>query len=81
MSCEILETLLEETDTSMGNIKDFDCDIQKLLESDKAKNIINYIKQSKCHCTFECPKHMDVLYNKKFYPKLMKKLVNSYFSS
>ena len=79
--CEILETLVERTDTSMGNIKDFDCDIQKLLESDKAKNIINYIKQSKCHCTFECPKHMDVLYNKKFYPKLIQKLVKNYLFS
>ena len=81
VSCEILETLLTETDSSMGNIKDFDCDIQKLLKSDKAKNIIRHIKQSKCHCTFECPKHMDVLYNKQFYPKLIKKLAANYLSS
>jgi MoaA/NifB/PqqE/SkfB family radical SAM enzyme len=80
VSCEILATLVEETDTSMGNIKDFDCNIQKLLESDKARNLINYIKQSKCHCTFECPKHMDVLYNKKFYPQLIGKLVKNYLS-
>ena len=81
VSCEILETLVEGIDTSMGNIKDFDCDIQKLLKSDKAKNIISYIKQSKCHCTFECPKHMDVLYNKKFYPKLFRKFIKNYLFS
>jgi len=79
VSCEVLETLLEKADTSMGNIKDFDCDIQKLLESNKAKNIVNYIKQSKCHCTFECPKYTDVVYNKKFYQKLVKNLVNKHF--
>lgn len=81
VSCEILETLVEGQDTSMGNIKDFDCNIQKLLESDRAKGIINYIKETKCHCTFECPKHMDALYNKSFYPKLIKKLAKNYFFS
>jgi MoaA/NifB/PqqE/SkfB family radical SAM enzyme len=81
VSCEILETLVSEEETSMGNIKDFDCDVKKLLESERAQNILNYIKQSKCHCTFECPKHMDVLYNKKFYPKLVRSLVKNYLSS
>ncbi len=70
--CEILETITTEGEHKMGNLKDFDYDMQKLLKSDKAKKVIKFIKDSKCHCTFECPKYMDVLYNKKFYPKLFK---------
>ena len=70
--CEILETITTEGEHKMGNLKYFDYDMQKLLKSDKAKKVIKFIKDSKCHCTFECPKYMDVLYNKKFYPKLFK---------
>lgn len=78
-ACEILDTISELDDTSMGNLKDFDFDVKKLLADNKAKKIKNYIKTSKCHCTFECPKHVDVIYNKKFYPSLAKKLVKNYF--
>ena len=77
-SCEILDTISDLKDTSMGNLKDFDFNVQKLLASHKATNIKKYIKDSKCHCTFECPKHMDAIYNKKFYPKLIKNLIKNY---
>ena len=78
-TCEILETIVDKNwDTSLGKIQDYDYDINKLLKAQKAKEIIKYIKEKKCHCTFECPKHMDVLYNKKFYPKLLKKLMHYY---
>ena len=65
----------------MGNLQDFDFNVQKLLKSEKAKKIIKHIKDSKCHCTFECPKHMDALYNKKLYPELLKNLAKHYIFS
>ena len=76
--CEILETISDLEDPSMGNLQDFDFNVQKLLESDHAKKIVQYIKDTKCHCTFECPKHMDALYNKKLYPELLKNLAKHY---
>ena len=79
--CEILETISTLEDSSMGNLQDFDFNVQKLLKSEKAKKIIKHIKDSKCHCTFECPKHMDALYNKKLYPELLKNLAKHYIFS
>ena len=79
--CEILETISDLEDPSMGNLKNFDFNVQKLLESNQAKKIVQYIKDSKCHCTFECPKHMDALYNKKLYPELFKNLAKHYIFS
>ena len=73
--CEILETIVDNDKHKMGNLKDFDYNIQHLLKSQKAQDVIKFIKDSKCHCTFECPKYMDVLYNKKFYPKLLKNTI------
>jgi hypothetical protein len=73
--CEILETLIPPSEAIMGKIQDFDYDINKLLASERAQKVINYIKNSKCHCTFECPKNMDVMYNKQFYPSIASGLV------
>jgi len=77
--CEILETIVDNDKYKMGNLKDFDYNIQHLLKSQKAQDVIKFIKDSKCHCTFECPKYMDVLYNKKFYPKLFKNTLKRIF--
>ena len=74
--CEILETLVDvDKKYKMGNLQDFDFNIQSLLKSERALDIIKYIKKSRCHCSFECVKYMDVIYNKKFYPKLIKNAV------
>ena len=71
--CEILETRLD--DHAVGNIRDFGCDINKLLRSPKAREMIRFIRESRCHCTFECPKHMDVMYNRAFYPRIVRGLL------
>ena len=71
--CEILETRLD--DHTMGNIRDFDFDINKLLRSPKAQEMIRFIRESRCHCTFECPKHMDIMYNRAFYVRIVKGLL------
>ena len=66
----------------LGNgrsLKDFDFNMQSLLKSNKALEVIKFIKDSKCHCTFEYPKYMDVLYNKKFYPKLFRNTLKRIF--
>ena len=40
----------------MGNLQDFDFNIQRLLKSKKTPDIIKFIKESKCRCTFKCVK-------------------------
>ena len=38
----------------MGNIKDFEYDISKVLQKNESKNLRKWIKDTKCKCTFEC---------------------------
>jgi MoaA/NifB/PqqE/SkfB family radical SAM enzyme len=76
--CELLESKVPLSDAIMGNIKEFDYNINKLLKSKQAKNVLDYIRKNKCHCTFECPKAMDVMYNKVFYPDLIKELAKKF---
>jgi radical SAM protein with 4Fe4S-binding SPASM domain len=75
--CEILETLRSREEALLGNIKDFDYDIRKLLRSKKAQDVIASIRTRRCHCTFECPKHMDIMYNAVFYPRIIRELIAS----
>lgn len=66
--CEIL------TET-FGNVKDFDYDIKKVVQSDNAKKIINSIMNKKCYCTHECFFMTNILFNPGLYPALAKEYV------
>lgn len=63
--CEIL-------DKAMGNIKDYDCDMKALLARPENRDLIRWIVQSKCKCSFECALAANVVWNFSSYPKLIK---------
>jgi len=65
--CEILDK-----SHKIGNIRDFNLDFKKLWLSQKAKKEINFIRKTKCVCTHECFNSVNILFNPKFYPKLIK---------
>ena len=65
--CEILDK-----SHMIGNIRDFNLDFKKLWLSQKAKEEVNFIRKSKCFCTHECFNTVNILFNPKFYPKLLK---------
>jgi radical SAM protein with 4Fe4S-binding SPASM domain len=44
----------EMLDDSLGNIKDFDCNLKKIWNSEKAIAIRTFIRTRKCMCTQEC---------------------------
>tara|TARA_Y100000310_G_scaffold343396_1_gene450828 strand:+ start:1373 stop:2275 length:903 start_codon:yes stop_codon:yes gene_type:complete len=65
--CEILD------DSHMiGNIRDFNYDFRKLWLSQKAKDEVKFIRETKCFCTHECFNMINILFNPKFYPKIAK---------
>ena len=65
--CEILD------DThKIGNIRDFDLDFKKLWLSKKAKEEVKFIRKTKCFCTHECFNSVNILFNPKFYPEIIK---------
>ncbi len=63
--CEILPK-------SLGNIRDHDGDIRKLLHSRHAREIIDFIKGGKCYCTHECYFMTNILFNPALYPGLFR---------
>jgi len=62
--CEILEK-------PIGNLKDHGMSLKDLWASAKAKEIRDWIWDTKCHCTHECFQTVNVLFNPKYYPKLL----------
>tara|TARA_B100000686_G_scaffold352654_1_gene455468 strand:- start:820 stop:1956 length:1137 start_codon:yes stop_codon:yes gene_type:complete len=65
--CEILD----ETH-KIGNIRDFNLNFRDLWLSQKAKQEVNFIRKTKCFCTHECFNQVNILFNSKYYPKLIK---------
>jgi len=65
--CEILDK-----SHKIGNIRDFNLNFKDLWLSQKAKKEINFIRKTKCFCTHECFNQVNILFNSKYYPKLIK---------
>ena len=62
--CEILEQ-------PIGNLRDFDFSLPDLWASPKAQQIRDWIWDTRCHCTHECFMTSNVLFNPRYYPKLL----------
>lgn len=62
--CEILSG-------SFGNVRDFDYDIKKVIESKAAKELLRCIGEGRCFCTHECYFMTNILFNPRLYPKLL----------
>ena len=62
--CELLNK-------KIGNVKDYNYDFAKLWKSEKADEIIKFIKDTKCFCTHECFWTTNILFNPKYYPKIL----------
>jgi|TARA_B110000438_G_C15762426_1_gene627947 MoaA/NifB/PqqE/SkfB family radical SAM enzyme len=56
----------------IGNIRDFNLNFKSLWLSKKAKDEVDFIKKTKCFCTHECFNSVNILFNPKFYPELIK---------
>ncbi len=63
-ACEILEGV----DNKLGNLRDYDYQIDKLLQSKKAQEIIKFILDKKCHCTWDCAINMSWIYDPTNFP-------------
>lgn len=61
--CEIL-------DKSMGNLRDYDFDLQKLMSTHDNADLRRWIVDTKCKCSFECALAANVTWNASMYPRL-----------
>lgn len=55
----------------IGNIKEYDYNFNMLLKSKKTKMIYKDIQKTKCFCTHECFLTTSILFNYKFYLKIL----------
>lgn len=53
----------------LGNVREFDGDIRALMDSKRAKGVINDIQRG-CYCTHECFMMTNILFNPLMYPGL-----------
>ena len=68
--CEILSECF-------GNLRDVNYDIRKLLFSQHGNDIKKFIKDTDCHCTFECAVNTNVVFSPRLYPKLAVRAVEN----
>ena len=69
--CEVLP------DKKLGNIREWHLDIRKLLGTPQAQEIIRWITDSKCYCTWECGINANLFLDKRNYPMLAGKMVRN----
>jgi len=65
--CEVLPNKL-------GNVREFDYDLIKLWGAKNAKDMCNWIINTKCRCTYECAHTVNILFNTKHSFSLIKNI-------
>lgn len=61
-----------------GNIRDFDYNIKKALSTDRAKEILKFIKDKKCTCTFENAIQNSFVNSPSMWSLIIKKIISSF---
>jgi radical SAM protein with 4Fe4S-binding SPASM domain len=62
----------EAFEKRLGNVRESGCDIGNMLRTEKAQAAIQSIKNSGCFCTHECYMMMNILFNPRLYPALIR---------
>ena len=64
--CELL------IDRKLGNVRESGYDFQKIWFSDEAEKARRFIRESKCFCTYECFLTINILFNPRMMPAVLK---------
>lgn len=62
--CEIL-------DRPLGNLRDHEMDFDRLWRSDATRETASWIRDSECHCSYECAWAFNILGNARYQPQLI----------
>ena len=68
--CELLE------DKLLGNLRDVDMQFMKIWQNENTKKTKNWIKDTKCNCTYECALTYNILGNLRYQPSLLSSAFN-----
>ena len=64
--CELL------IDRKLGNVRESDYDFKKIWYGKKADDARAFIRDTKCFCTYECFLTVNILFNPRMMPKILK---------
>ena len=67
----------EMMDQYLGNLRDFDYDINKVVTSKLAETEYQKIQNHECNCTWECAIRTGVIYNPREYGSILKHALKS----
>ena len=70
--CELLENKL------LGDLRKNDMNFMQIWKSKQTSETKNFIKETNCHCTYECALTYNILGNWRYQPKLIKAVFDSY---
>jgi radical SAM protein with 4Fe4S-binding SPASM domain len=56
----------------MGNIRDAEYDVIRLLKTEQAQKVVHSIEETGCFCTHECYCMTNILFNPSMYPAVLK---------
>jgi MoaA/NifB/PqqE/SkfB family radical SAM enzyme len=73
--CEMLCQIKPDIDSDLGNVREHDYDIPRMLASDKGKRLRKYVKETHCSCSYECAAMCNVVFHKKRWPALVKEVL------
>jgi len=62
----------ESFERKMGNVRDWDYDVKKVLTGSEAHKALQAVQHSGCYCTHECYMMMNILFNPALYPSLLR---------
>lgn len=66
LPCELLY------DKKLGNVRDHNYDFKEIWFSEKARDARKWIRDTKCFCTYECFHSLNITFNPRMYPELLK---------
>ncbi len=56
----------------LGNVRESGCDLNELMRSAKAEQVLADIASKRCYCTHECYMMTNILFNPCLYPRLLR---------
>jgi MoaA/NifB/PqqE/SkfB family radical SAM enzyme len=71
--CELFEE--KGLDPVIGNLRDHGYDIAQVLATERAQEMMRFIAETKCHCTWECATVANHVFNPAAYPRVLKKML------
>lgn len=65
----------ESFSNSLGNVRDYDCNIKATLKSEQARIALEWLAQANCFCSHECYFITNIMLNPSMYPRMLKEYV------